>query len=140
LYRASSNAAGVERASAVGISTSCRRNSSTDLFDHSEVKALQKRLKPLQEDFGHVNDVRTAHTLTEEVSRHVNEGGNEISRAGGIVLGWHGRGPIAREPKLRKSVKRRRRAKPFWRRGDLPLAALAAPADAAPRYSTSSIL
>ncbi|HET6160743.1 MAG TPA: CYTH and CHAD domain-containing protein [Dongiaceae bacterium] len=102
-----------------------------DLFDHREVKALQKRLKPLQEDLGHRNDVRTAHTLTEEVSRHVNEGGNEISRAGGIVLGWHGRGLIDREPKLRKSVKRLRRAKPFWRRGGVPIATLVAPADAA---------
>jgi inorganic triphosphatase YgiF len=102
-----------------------------DLFDHRAVKALQKQLKPLQEDLGHLNDVRTAHTLTEEVSRHVNEGGNEISRAGGIVLGWHDRGLIDREPKLRKHVKRLRRAKPFWDRGAPHLAARAAPADAA---------
>jgi CHAD domain-containing protein len=103
-----------------------------DLFDHGEVKALEKRLKPLQEDLGHLNDVRTAHTLTEEVSRDVNEGGNEISRAGGIVLGWHDRSLIDRESKLQKNAKRLRRGKPFWRRGNLPLAALAAPADAAP--------
>jgi triphosphatase len=103
-----------------------------DLFEHGEVKALKKRLKPLQEDLGQLNDVRTAHTLIEEVSRHINEGGNEISRAGGIVLGWHDRGLIDREPKLRKDVKRLRRAKPFWRRGDVPLAALAAPAGVAP--------
>jgi triphosphatase len=92
-----------------------------DLFDHGEVKALEKRLKPLQENLGHLNDVHTAHTLTEEVSRHVNEGGSEISRAGGIVLGWHDRGLIDREPKLRKDVKRLRRGKPFWRRGHLPV-------------------
>lgn len=102
-----------------------------DLFDHRAIKALQKQLKPLQEDLGHLNDVRTAHTLTEEVSRHVNEGGNEISRAGGIVLGWHDRGLIDREPKLRKHVKRLRRAKPFWDRGAPHLAARAAPADVA---------
>jgi triphosphatase len=102
-----------------------------DLFDHGEVKALEKRLKPLQEDLGHLNDVRTAHTLTEEVSRHVNEGGNEISRAGGIVLGWHDRGLVDREPKLRKNVKRLRRAKPFWRRADLPWAS---PAPANPAH------
>jgi inorganic triphosphatase YgiF len=102
-----------------------------DLFEHSEVKALEKRLKPLQEDLGHLNDVRTAHTLTDEVSRHVNEGGNEISRAGGIVLGWHDRGLVDREPKLRKNVRRLRRAKPFWERADLPWAALAAPANPA---------
>jgi inorganic triphosphatase YgiF len=106
-----------------------------DLFEHSEVKALKKRLRPLQEDLGHLNDVHAAHTLTEEVSRHVNEGGNEISRAGGIVLGWHDRGLIDREPKLRKGVKRLRRAKPFWRRGDLPSTTLAAHVDVAHRQA-----
>jgi inorganic triphosphatase YgiF len=109
-----------------------------DLFDHHDVKALQKRLKPLQEDLGHLNDVRTAHALTEDVSRHVNEGGNEISRAGGIVLGWHDRSLFDREPKLRKDVKRLRRAKPFWRRGNVPLAALAAPTDVAHDMATEA--
>jgi triphosphatase len=90
------------------------------LFDDDEVKALGKRLKPLQEDLGHVNDVRTAHDLVEELSQHVNEGGSEISRAGGIVLGWHDRGLTDEEPKLRKNVRRLRRATPFWPRVDLP--------------------
>ena len=78
------------------------------------MKALEKQLKPLQEDLGYLNDIRTAHLLVEEVSRDVNEGGNEISRAGGIVLGWHDRGLTDQEPKLRKDVRRLRRAKPFW--------------------------
>ena len=81
----------------------------------------------MQEDLGHQNDVRTARALTEEVSTHVNEGGNEISRAGGIVLGWHDRGLFDREPKLRRKVRRLRRAKPFWKRAELPLAPLVAP-------------
>jgi CHAD domain-containing protein len=87
-----------------------------DLFDGHAVKALEKHLKPLQEDLGRLNDVRTAHQLVEEVSRHVNEGGSEISRAGGIVLGWHDRGLSDQEPKLRRDVNRMRRAKPFWPR------------------------
>ena len=94
-----------------------------DLFDHGEVKALERRLKPLQDDLGQLNDITTAHALVEEVSRHVNEGGNEISRAGGIVLGWHDRGLTDREPKLRKEVRRLRRAKPFWPRTGLRLRA-----------------
>jgi inorganic triphosphatase YgiF len=89
------------------------------IFDDDEVKALGKRLKPLQEDLGHSNDVRTAHQLVEELSRHVNEGGNDISRAGGIVLGWHNRGLTDNEPRVRKDVRRLRRAKPFWQRVDL---------------------
>jgi triphosphatase len=87
-----------------------------DLFDRDAVKALEKHLKPLQEDLGRLNDVRTAHQLVEEVSRHVNEGGSDISRAGGIVLGWHDRGLSDGEPKLRRDVNRMRRAKPFWPR------------------------
>ena len=87
-----------------------------DLFDGHAVKALEKQLKPLQEDLGRLNDVRTAHQLVEEVSRHVNEGGSDISRAGGIVLGWHDRGLSDQEPKLRRDVSRMRRAKPFWPR------------------------
>jgi triphosphatase len=87
-----------------------------DLFDGRAVKALEKQLKPLQEDLGRFNDVRTAHRLVEEVSRHVNEGGSDIGRAGGIVLGWHDRGLSDREPKLRRDVSRLRRAKPFWPR------------------------
>jgi triphosphatase len=92
-----------------------------NLFDHREVKAMVKRLKPLQEDLGQLNDLSTARALVEEVSRHVNEGGSEISRAGGIVLGWHDRGLTDREPKLRKEIRRLRRARPFWPRTDLPL-------------------
>ena len=87
-----------------------------DLFDGHAVKALEKHIKPLQEDLGRLNDVRTAHQLVEEVSQHINEGGSEISRAGGIVLGWHDRGLSDQEPKLRRDVSRMRRAKPFWPR------------------------
>jgi CHAD domain-containing protein len=92
-----------------------------DLFDKEEVKALAKQLKPLQEDLGHMNDLKTAHELVDEVSRHINEGGSEISRAGGMVLGWHDRGLVDSEPGIRKEVRRLRRAKPFWPRVQLPL-------------------
>jgi triphosphatase len=81
-----------------------------------EARAMKKRLKPLQDGLGFLNDVRTAHDLVEELARHVNQGGSEIGRAGGIVLGWHARGLTEREPKLRKHVRRLRRAKPFWSR------------------------
>jgi triphosphatase len=91
-----------------------------DLFDKSEVKAMAKRLKPLQEDLGHMNDLMTAHDLVEEIARHVNESGREISRAGGMVLGWHDRGLADSEPSIRKDVRRLRRVKPFWPRVQLP--------------------
>jgi inorganic triphosphatase YgiF len=86
------------------------------LLDGDDVQSLVRRLKPLQDDLGCVNDIRTAHLLVDEVSRHANENGREIARAGGIVLGWHDRGLADREPRLRKDVRRLRRAKPFWPR------------------------
>ena len=84
-----------------------------DLFGKDEVKALEKRLKPLQEDLGHMNDLRTAHDLVANISS-IGEGGNEVIRAGGIVLGWYNRALSDRKSKLRKDVRRLRRAKPFW--------------------------
>jgi CHAD domain-containing protein len=108
------------------------------LFDRDAVKALERRLKPLQEDLGRINDVRTAHLLIEEVSRHVNEGGNEVSRAGGILLGWHDRGLSESEPKLRRDVSRLRRAEPFWPREDrLFTPQLLEPATAAPKVEVA---
>src|SRR6185436_4243405 len=90
-----------------------------DLFDKTEVKALEKRLKPLQEDLGHMNDLRTAHDLVADIS--IVGSGNEVIRAGGIVLGWYNRGLSDRESKLRKDVRRLRCAKPFWPRAKVSL-------------------
>ena len=84
------------------------------LFEGRRVKSLAKRLKPVQEDLGHLNDIRTARPLVEEIAGHADPRNGEISRAGGIVLGWHDRGLIDHEPELRKCVRRLRKAKPFW--------------------------
>ena len=92
-----------------------------DLFGKDEVKALEKRLKPLQEDLGHMNDLRTAHDLVSDISGQVAEGGNEVIHGGGIVLGWYNRGLSDRESKLRKDVRRLRRARPFWPRAKVSL-------------------
>jgi len=92
------------------------------LFDDDDVKAMTKRLKPLQDNLGYQNDVRTARGLVEEMASHVNEGGNEVSRAGGMVLGWHDHGMLEQEPKLRKHIRRLRRAEPFWPRAKEPAA------------------
>jgi inorganic triphosphatase YgiF len=88
-------------------------------FDERTTRALTKQLKLLQEDLGNLNDLRVAFGLVDELARHENEGGNEISRAGGIVLGWHDRGLTNHEPKLRKHFRRLRHAKPFWPRAHL---------------------
>ncbi|SDR63464.1 Inorganic triphosphatase YgiF, contains CYTH and CHAD domains [Rhizobiales bacterium GAS113] len=86
------------------------------LFDRGKVKAFMKLLGRLQDDLGYINDVRTTHELVAEVARHADDNRETIVRAGGIVLGWHDRALLDQQPRLRKHVRRLRRAKPFWPR------------------------
>jgi inorganic triphosphatase YgiF len=87
-----------------------------NLFEKGKVKAFMRLLTPLQDDLGQINDVRTAHELLAEVTRHADQSNDAVARAGGIVLGWHERTLTDLEPKLRKHVRRLRRVKPFWPR------------------------
>jgi len=85
------------------------------LFDAGSVKALMKRLKGLQEDLGHLNDVRTAQGLIRELVRSAEHDINEVGHAAGVVLGWHLRELTNVETKLNEDVRRFRKTKPFWR-------------------------
>jgi CHAD domain-containing protein len=84
------------------------------LFDAGSVKALMKRLKGLQEDLGHLNDVRTARGLIRELVRSADHD-NEVGYAAGVVIGWHLRELTNVETKLYEDVRRFRKTKPFWR-------------------------
>ena len=85
------------------------------LFDAAEVRAVMRRVKPLQEELGHLNDVCTAQDLMKEIARPSGSDAAEVGRDAGLVLGWHLRGLADEETKLRRNVRRLRRAKPFWR-------------------------
>jgi triphosphatase len=95
------------------------------LFDPSSMKALTKRLKGLQEDLGHLNDVHTAQELIRELARPPCNTINVV-HATGVLIGWYLHELTEIEEDLRKAVRRFRKAKPFWR----PLAS-AAPAPTA---------
>ncbi|HUK59765.1 MAG TPA: CHAD domain-containing protein [Stellaceae bacterium] len=84
------------------------------LYDAGEVKAVMRRVKPLQEELGHLNDVCTAQALMNELARPTGNNAVEVGRDAGLVLGWHFRGLADEEPKLRRNVRRLRRIKPFW--------------------------
>lgn len=84
------------------------------LFDKDEVRFFVKCLKSLQDDLGYANDVRVAHDLVDQISEATNQDTPAISRAGGIVLGWHERLLADRNPKIGKHVRRFRRLQPFW--------------------------
>jgi triphosphatase len=86
------------------------------VFDEAATRTLAKQLKPMQEDLGALNDLRVAHGLLDELAPPENHGRHEISRAAGIVLGWHDRGLADYAPKLRRHLRQLRHAKPFWPR------------------------
>ena len=81
-----------------------------DLFDSQKVAEFVRLLKPLQDDLGYINDVRAANELLTDLQ--ISNAG--IARASGIVLGWHDRGFTDTDRKLRKHVRRFRKARPFW--------------------------
>lgn len=81
------------------------------LFDARQVKRFVKAVKPLQDDLGHANDVRTAPALIADLR---NGGDAALERAGGIVLGWHDRGLAEAEAATLRHVRRFRRTRPFW--------------------------
>ena len=84
------------------------------LFDAASVKALMKRLKGLQEDLGHLNDVGTAQRLIRELARPAEHEINDVGLAAGMVIGWHLREVTNSEARLGEEVRRFRKAKPFW--------------------------
>jgi inorganic triphosphatase YgiF len=85
------------------------------LFDAAPVKGPMKRLKGLQEDLGHLNDVRAAQRMIAELTRPIERDINEVGLAAGVVVGWHMRELANLEEKLCRDVRRFRKAEPFWR-------------------------
>jgi triphosphatase len=83
-----------------------------NLFDTDEVAEFVRCLKPLQDDMGYANDVRVASELLGDL--RISDGAVTVARAAGVVLGWHDRGLVDFDRKLRKDVRRFRRARPFW--------------------------
>jgi triphosphatase len=83
-----------------------------NLYDTEEVAEFVRSLKPLQDDLGYANDVRVANDLLGDL--RISDGAVTIARAAGVVLGWHDRGLADFDRKLRKHMRRFRRARPFW--------------------------
>src|SRR5262249_10142134 len=85
------------------------------LFDAASVKALTKRLKRLQDDLGHLQDVRTAQELSRVLAGPADHNINDVGHAAGVVIGWHLRELTDIEAKLCEDVRRFRKARPRWR-------------------------
>lgn len=85
------------------------------LFDARDFNALMKRLKPLQEELGHFNDVCTAQRLINEIESLTSKDATAFNLQAGLLIGWHLGDLTHSEAKLRRDVQRFRNAKPFWR-------------------------
>jgi CHAD domain-containing protein len=83
------------------------------LYPPDVVAPLTARLKRLQDELGHLNDVRVGHEIL--VALASDDGPNRaIAEAGGRMLDWHERRLIDREPKLREHLRELFEAQPFW--------------------------
>jgi triphosphatase len=80
------------------------------LYGKKAVARYMRRLKPLQDDLGVANDVRSAHALAATLA----EDGGRVERASGVVLGWYVRALRETEGRTLGHVGRFRRATEFW--------------------------
>jgi CHAD domain-containing protein len=68
------------------------------LFNKKALKPLLTSAKKLQNDLGHLNDVAVAEGLLDEFPAR--SGKHDISKAAGIVIGWHLNNGVNVERKL----------------------------------------
>jgi CHAD domain-containing protein len=82
-----------------------------NLFDHAgATRSYTRATARLQDALGNFNDIIMVTDLVEQLDTHA-----EVSlRAGGIVIGWYGRGALLHDAGLRDAWKRFRKIKPFW--------------------------
>jgi triphosphatase len=79
------------------------------------VKTFTGALKRLQDDLGEANDVRGARDIIAKLAR--GRDGATIARAGKIVLNWHRRRLVARQPQTKLHLHELLDTEPFWRGG-----------------------
>ena len=84
------------------------------LYAKDDLDGFEKRLKRLQDDLGHANDVRVGHSLVAELAAE-GEAARSAAAAGALVLAWHERGLKRREEILRQHLRRLNETKPIWR-------------------------
>jgi CHAD domain-containing protein len=85
-----------------------------DLYDAGEVRKFTERLKLLQDDLGHANDLRVGEDIVAALAR---DGADSIiAEAGRQVLDFHQHRIGKLEPKVRKHLRQLFHTELFWRR------------------------
>ena len=83
------------------------------LYDPDDLRRYTNRLKRVQEDLGHANDLRVAYGLVIQLSRQA-EPAEPVVDAAAQLLAWHERALARSERKVRRRLRRLNRARPFW--------------------------
>ncbi len=84
------------------------------LYDRRDARPFIKRLKQVQDELGHANDVRVAYSLVIELGRSATRV-EPIADAGAQMLARHERALALNEKKLLRQLRRLNQARPFWR-------------------------
>lgn len=84
------------------------------LFDRRQVERFVRRVKALQDGLGYAHDVQVGRDLVADLGAQASDE-EAVAAAGAHVLGWHEHAVWAAERKLRKRLRRLKRAEPYWR-------------------------
>lgn len=83
-------------------------------FPRPAVTRYLKHLSTLQDLFGQLNDAAVAEDMVDRLLAAHNEHSAELSRASGLVVGWHRAMSVALWHGARKAWRRFSKTKPFW--------------------------
>lgn len=85
------------------------------LFSKKKSEPYLRALRALQDDLGWLHDIEVARDLIATLATGDHDRDLKITRAGGLVLGWHAHAARAREKALAEHWAAFQDAKPFWR-------------------------
>jgi len=85
----------------------------TSLYSRDKTELLVKRLKRLQDDLGHANDLRVGREILAELALPASRA-ELVAEAGRQMLGWHEQRLAKSEPKLQKHLHELLATEPFW--------------------------
>src|SRR5215472_7192771 len=86
----------------------------SSFYPSEQVASFAARLKRLQDDLGHANDVRVGHEILGALASDT-DSGSGLAEAGRQMLAWHEQRLLKTEPKMRKHLRELFETEPFWR-------------------------
>ena len=85
----------------------------SSLYPAEHTAPFAARLKRLQDELGHANDVRVGYEILGALASET-DGGAALTEAGRHMLAWHEQRLLKTEPKMRKHLRELFETEPFW--------------------------